>query len=490
MTSTSILVHHQSGSKANRIERFPLDSTAELSIGRDPSCGVAYDPQRDDAVSRRHAVIKVVAREPPTFTITDLGSSNGTSVNGARVSGEAELLPTDTVQLGAGGPSFVFDLDPRPLVARTRVIDVVASPATRIGPAPQVKPIPETTAIPTGAGKVGVGRETVARMLSDERRTTSRVWMYTLAGVLAVVGVAGGSFYWWTQHQREQTLANVEEEGRRTRAALELQKLSMDQQAAQQQKDLKTQMGVSPAQIIENYGNATVFVTFQWRVFDRETGKSLFHKMLPYEGGAIPAYVALADGRVVRWLTTEDENHNNREVGTSGEATGFVISDQGFILTNKHVAAAWMINYNQFTPYETAGRGLLCKVAADSNSKRELKPDCSFFNSPKQLRDAVNWIPESGGTLFDARVPRVIGGQKRSFDARNELLEVRFPGSRLGVQARLVRASTDADAALIKIDAMQALTSVEMAPTDEVTVGGNITVLGYPGSSEIGRAHV
>jgi serine protease Do len=57
---------------------------------------------------------------------------------------------------------------------------------------------------------------------------------------------------------------------------------------------------------------------------------------------------------------------------------------------------------------------------------------------------------------------------------------VRFPGSRLDVSARLVRASTDADAALIKIDATQPLAYVPIAADDNVKVGESVVVLGYP----------
>src|SRR5262249_325942 len=67
---------------------------------------------------------------------------------------------------------------------------------------------------------------------------------------------------------------------------------------------------------------------------------------------------------------------------------------------------------------------------------------------------------------------------------RNELLEVRFAGNRVSVQASLVRASTDADAALMKIDTMPGLRPVELDPRDDdVDVGDRVMVLGYPGIS-------
>ena len=66
----------------------------QLSVGRSRNCDV---PIKDPSVSRRHAELtpgggKIVVR--------DLGSSNGTFVNGRRVAETAELFDGDTLGLG------------------------------------------------------------------------------------------------------------------------------------------------------------------------------------------------------------------------------------------------------------------------------------------------------------------------------------------------------------------------------------------------------
>ncbi len=77
---------------------------------------------RDDEVSRKHAIIRVKNDKELYFRIADLNSSNGTFLNGERIGGEVELLPDDIVELGSGGPKFMFDVQPRPanMPARTR----------------------------------------------------------------------------------------------------------------------------------------------------------------------------------------------------------------------------------------------------------------------------------------------------------------------------------------------------------------------------------
>jgi len=78
---------------------FPLG--ADVTIGRDPGSEV---PLPDDStVSRRHARIHAA---DGGYRVEDLGSSNGTFVNGGRVT-EAALRPGDEVSIG--GTRFRFE---------------------------------------------------------------------------------------------------------------------------------------------------------------------------------------------------------------------------------------------------------------------------------------------------------------------------------------------------------------------------------------------
>jgi len=72
--------------------RYQVD--VEATLGRSPSCEI---PLEDGKVSRRHAKIVVV---DGLARICDLGSRNGTIVNGDKIEGEAILLPGDRFQIG------------------------------------------------------------------------------------------------------------------------------------------------------------------------------------------------------------------------------------------------------------------------------------------------------------------------------------------------------------------------------------------------------
>jgi len=73
-----------------------LTVTAPAVIGRSRSCELVLG---DDSVSRRHAML---AREGARIVVIDLGSTNGTFLNG-RLVRHAEVQPGDRLQLGEIG---------------------------------------------------------------------------------------------------------------------------------------------------------------------------------------------------------------------------------------------------------------------------------------------------------------------------------------------------------------------------------------------------
>ena len=79
---------------------FDLSSPV-VSIGREPGKDVQL--ANDSTVSRNHASIR---NENGVFTVHDEGSSNGTAVNGMRITSQP-LAPGDTVQFG--GSAFRFE---------------------------------------------------------------------------------------------------------------------------------------------------------------------------------------------------------------------------------------------------------------------------------------------------------------------------------------------------------------------------------------------
>jgi len=74
-------------------ERVPIAGRTVV-LGRMPECTIVVS---DLNVSRRHAEVRALGTG---FVVADLGSTNGTSVNGVRISGEHPLHDGDVISVG------------------------------------------------------------------------------------------------------------------------------------------------------------------------------------------------------------------------------------------------------------------------------------------------------------------------------------------------------------------------------------------------------
>jgi pSer/pThr/pTyr-binding forkhead associated (FHA) protein len=90
-----------------------ISPRAPVVIGRHPRSDFVIDER---TVSRRHAAIH---REGYVWIVEDLGSLNGTRVNGERIDERAAVAPGDV--LGFGAATARFDPDDRRLFSELRV---------------------------------------------------------------------------------------------------------------------------------------------------------------------------------------------------------------------------------------------------------------------------------------------------------------------------------------------------------------------------------
>ena len=75
-----------------------------VTIGRDPKTEL---PLQDEGISRRHCKV-FYEKEKNVFIIEDLNSTNGTLLNGKRVSGQKRLEAGDRIYLGACVVKFTY----------------------------------------------------------------------------------------------------------------------------------------------------------------------------------------------------------------------------------------------------------------------------------------------------------------------------------------------------------------------------------------------
>ena len=89
------------GSTTGQTRDIPI-TEAEFLIGRGADCNLRL---RETAVSRHHCTVRVAGDEA---SVVDLGSSNGTFLNGQRVRSSAPLKSGDELKVGSS--TFVVDL--------------------------------------------------------------------------------------------------------------------------------------------------------------------------------------------------------------------------------------------------------------------------------------------------------------------------------------------------------------------------------------------
>lgn len=76
----------------------------EIIVGRRPSCDIRLDFEN---ISGKHCMLRMLNG---VWNVKDLGSTNGTTVNGARLSAEQSVMPDE--ELGIAGHMFTIDYDP------------------------------------------------------------------------------------------------------------------------------------------------------------------------------------------------------------------------------------------------------------------------------------------------------------------------------------------------------------------------------------------
>lgn len=150
-------------------KNYPLTEDHTV-IGRATSCTIHIP---DPEISRQH--VRIVAQGANMYAVEDLGSTNGTFVNGRRIASLTPLNPNDTVDLGEA-LQFVFEpiaeeisATPDIITPDTGVYEEAEEEAAAIDlsapPPPDLSPTPSTPQEP---------EQVIVRQIEQPRSSNSK----------------------------------------------------------------------------------------------------------------------------------------------------------------------------------------------------------------------------------------------------------------------------------------------------------------------------
>ena len=175
-----------SGARAGQVEVF---RKAYIGLGRHPLSDVRFDTERDLDVSSRHAAI-IRTPDGAGFVIQDLGSRNGTFVNGKRLTGDTPLRSGDVIGFGANGPALEFHIIPADAGAGDLPTTAAEAAAVRASTPREVIRATPSASAPRSSTGVRIAAE-VAHQTAQLRRTTK-----VLIGFLVLTAAAFGWLQW------------------------------------------------------------------------------------------------------------------------------------------------------------------------------------------------------------------------------------------------------------------------------------------------------
>jgi FHA domain len=453
---------------------FDTDTCPQVVLGRDPSCQVSLDPQRDSIAGIFHARIERDPNSPSGLIVIDMDSRNGIYVDGVRVRGQAILPPNSSLVLGKrnneAGPEFLVTLGEAPW--RSAPMPVAGEVESRPSTEPYryqprgVPAAPEPVAVPFQPtppkyGSAKWWEEKLPGVPSMRQANTAGIpglpkninvresnlrWTGPMVGVLCVLSVLGVLWVWgrgpstWTSQTIEQT-----------------------------------------------YGDSLLAAEVSWKLVDTASGAQLYHwrTPLPFKSGdprraifqgkdRASAFIRMPDGSVEPVLRLGPGPRGNEPAGGKTGGSAVAVHSGGFVLTDRRCAVPWTLPY-EWPPDSFPG------ILIDPQTKQvDVIDRLNRPWMPLQARVVLTGEPTVESLAAGALSPAQI-----VVDGRIDLYRVRPRGSANWFQAIPASTSDGSEMAVAKVQGSGPLAEVKIPEADPLLgLGQRVFVLGYVDSQQ------